>query len=140
MEEFKWLSYYSVGNSTIDNQHKKLISLINTLFSFIGKNVEKEKIQAVIDELIKYTVYHFEDEEKYLEKFNYPKTETHKIEHEKFTQQVLDFNEDFKKGIRFLNIELYSFLRNWLHTHIAKTDKDYSRYFKKNKITDFFDK
>ena len=47
----------------------------------------------------------------------------HKTEHVKFVQAVGDFKKKFDTGSAAVSVEIMNFLRDWLTTHIMKTDK-----------------
>jgi len=138
MAFFNWLSYYSTGNKEIDDQHKKLIELVNKSYDAFSESKPQNTIKEIVNELINYTDYHFKSEEEIIIKYNYPKTKEHIEEHQNFIKQVLSFKEQIDKKTDVFNVEIFSFLRDWVHNHIAKTDKDYAKYFKKTRNSDFF--
>ena len=129
-----WDDSYSVEVSTIDDQHKKLIELVNQLYDAMRKGQDLIIIGEVIDELIHYTKTHFAYEEAYFEKFGFEKKEEHKAEHKDFVREVEEFKNKFKEGEITLSIEVLQFLSGWLFTHIKGSDKDYITYFHTNGI------
>ncbi|MDH5397882.1 MAG: bacteriohemerythrin [Cyclobacteriaceae bacterium] len=129
-----WDDSYSVEVSTIDDQHKKLIELVNQLYDAMRKGQDLIIIGEVIDELIHYTKTHFAYEEAYFEKFGFEKKEEHKAEHKDFVREVEEFKNKFKEGKITLSIEVLQFLSGWLFTHIKGSDKDYITYFHTNGI------
>ena len=59
-------------------------------------------------------------------KTNYPALSAHKIEHESFVSRITNLQERFKSSpVVMLDLELMSYLRNWLLTHIQGSDKKY---------------
>ena len=62
-----WKDEYSVGIKSLDDDHRKLLNLINKLQTAVhyqtGDIFEKE----ALDEVVAYTKYHFEREEKLME-------------------------------------------------------------------------
>ena len=129
-----WDDSYSVQVSAIDDQHKKLIELVNQLYDAMRKGQDLIIIGEVIDELIHYTKTHFAYEEAYFEKFGFEKKEEHKAEHKDFVREVEEFKNKFKEGKITLSIEVLQFLSGWLFTHIKGSDKDYITYFHTNGI------
>jgi len=77
----------------------------------------------VLSELVNYTVFHFGYEEKLMGQHNYSDTPAHKAEHVKFVQTVGDFKKKFDSGNAVITVEIMNFLRDWLTSHIMKTDK-----------------
>ena len=67
MDLLIWGHTYSIGNDLVDNQHKKLMELINTLHR-IESGESDEDINDVLNELVNYTVYHFKSEEELQQK------------------------------------------------------------------------
>lgn len=121
-----WNDNYSVKVKEIDNQHKKLVELINTLHDGMKSGKGKEVLGKILDELANYTVYHFGYEEKLFEKHGYPESIIHKRQHSDLVSQVQKFIESYKNGNGVLTIELMNFLRDWLTQHIAGSDKKYT--------------
>ncbi len=126
-----WQDSFSVGVKEIDEQHKKLISMINSLYSAIKKGKGQTILQDILEGLVQYVDEHFGTEEKYMEQYNYPGYLAHKKEHNKFTEQVLEVYQDFEQGKQVLTLELLDFLKKWLKNHILGTDKKYALFLKK---------
>ena len=129
MDFIQWNNEYSVGVLELDKHHQRILGIINSLNKSIEENHSKEIIEQVLDKLIDYAVYHFGAEEKYFEKYNYPQTFTHKMEHQKFIKKVHAFEKEFKEGKLILSVEIMNFLRDWIVNHIHGTDKKYSSFF-----------
>ena len=133
-EFFKWNTTFETGITRIDIQHKVIIRILNELYDIIIENNEEYKMSEIIDELMQYTEYHFSEEEKLFDRYNYIEGKEHKIEHLKFVKEievvVLQMNTD--KGM--LAIELMNFLKNWLTEHILDTDQKYISFFKEKGI------
>ena len=128
MALFQWNSSFSVNNTDIDNQHKKLVTLINELHDAMGHGKSKEVLSGIFSELVSYTKYHFKFEEDQLEKHKYPNLAVHKLEHKKLTDQAIKLKQDFDAGKAVISIELLNFLKDWLKSHILESDKKYVTY------------
>ena len=128
----KWSDELSVKITEIDTQHQRLIDLINNLHDAMLAKQGKQIVSQIIDELAAYTVYHFQTEEKYMQKFAYPKFLAHKKEHESFVTKVESFQKDYEAGKLGLSLEIMSFLRDWVTNHIKGTDMQYIDTFKNN--------
>ncbi len=120
-----WSEKYSVKNQLIDNQHQKLVALINDLHSAMKEGKGKEISYKVMNDLIVYTREHFNTEEGIMLKSRYALFSEHKAEHEQLTKKVIELQNDLQSGNFNLTLELLTFLRNWLINHIEKTDKKY---------------
>ncbi len=118
-----WTSMFSTGIGEQDNQHKKLIELINQLNDAMQEGKGAEVLGKVLSELVSYTVFHFGYEEKLMDQYNYGDSSAHKSEHVKFVQTVGEFKKNFDSGNAVISVEVMNFLRDWLTNHIMKTDK-----------------
>jgi len=128
MSFITWNDSYSVGVVLIDNQHKRLINIINELSDAMGAGKGKDVLGKVLQELIQYVNTHFKTEEDYMVKYSYPEYEAHRYEHEKLTDEVKRFYEDFNAGRALLTIQIMNFLRNWLMDHIVVKDKKFGKF------------
>lgn len=128
MSFITWNDSYSVGVVLIDNQHKRLINIINELSDAMGAGKGKDVLGKVLQELIQYVNTHFKTEEDYMVKYSYPEYEAHRYEHEKLTDEVKRFYEDFNAGKALLTIQIMNFLRNWLMDHIVVKDKKFGKF------------
>ena len=130
-----WKASYSVGVEHIDNQHKKLLEILNNLYeSFTDRSIGK-KMETIFEDLFDYTNYHFNTEEELFKKANYPKQEEHIEEHQEFIQKLNKFKSELKEGDYDLTIQLMNFLKNWLVNHISISDQDYASHFRIKGIT-----
>ena len=111
---FPWLSEYSVGVDSIDNQHKKLVELLNTLADRMSEGKGNDVLKVIFDELVKYTVYHFDEEEKYFDRIDYPQADEHRKEHKELIEQASNLQADFESGKIGISIEVMRFLKKWL--------------------------
>ena len=123
-----WDEKYSVGIKSIDNEHKKLIDVYNAFYESIVKKEGKEKMGLTIKGLKDYTVYHFTNEEKLMQLYQYPGLELHKKEHDNFIKVVLDFENRYSKEKMILGVEITNFIREWIVKHIMETDKLYTQF------------
>jgi hemerythrin len=129
MPIMKWSNDLSVNVNEIDDQHKKLIDLINNLHDAMLARKGKEALGQTLDELAAYTVYHFSAEEKYMKQFNYSGYIDHKKEHEAFVNKVDNVSKEYQQGKLGISMELMNFLRDWVQNHIKISDKKYESNF-----------
>ena len=127
-----WDESFSVGFESIDNQHKELVAMANELFLGCKRGVVAADVAFLrtIRKAVDYAKYHFSAEEKYMSQADFPKLGEHKKEHEKFALQVINAVKEFEEG-NTAPIEMAKFLKNWLLTHIAVSDKQYAQYLTK---------
>ncbi len=127
-EQFVWKDEYSVGITHIDQDHKKLITLLNQFAIAYDYAMSETFEKEALDELVSYTKYHFEREEKLMSENDYPDFEAHKAQHQNMIDEVNSFVALYQeKGHDSLS-EIVDFLKAWLINHINGTDKKYSSY------------
>jgi hemerythrin len=124
-----WSEALSVNIKEIDDQHKKLVDLINQLHAAMLKGEGKIVVGPILSELTAYTVYHFKTEEGYMERFAYPNTQAHRLEHQRFVKKVGEFKAAYDAGSIGLSNEVMHFLADWLKDHILVTDKKFGPFF-----------
>ena len=128
MASLVWSESLSVGIKSIDDQHKRLIDLINSLEAAKNANNSGDALVKVVDGLLEYTKTHFTYEEQLFAKHGYAETAAHKSEHENFVKRALDARESVRKGGALVAGSLVGFLNLWLISHIKGTDKKYSEF------------
>lgn len=126
---FQWTESMSVGVSEFDAHHKKLIDLINTLFDAMSEGKGKTVIGEILEELLKYTDYHFGVEEAKMKEMAYPAYVGHHAEHQKFVEEVTKLYRKYQGGDIFLSVDTLNFLKEWLNKHILQTDMAYKTFF-----------
>ncbi len=126
MEELymKWRPDFNLGIDEIDNQHKKIVDLINRLNKAFMDNEARDKLSTILDEMAQYADYHFKTEEKLFSQHHYPFTSEHINLHENFIKKVAQFREQFEQGLP-VTFRVLGFLRKWLTNHILDVDREY---------------
>jgi hemerythrin len=122
----EWADSLSIGIPSIDEQHKKLVSLINELHNAMLERKAKDVMSHIFDELVAYTRYHFSLEEDLLREHGHPEESNHHLEHEKLAERLFALKEEFDQGNTAVTLEVMRFLRDWLGNHIVGTDKKYA--------------
>jgi hemerythrin len=125
-----WSEALSVGIKVIDDQHKKLVDLLNGLHDSRAQGAGNEVLKKILNDLTNYTVEHFGFEEQLMQKHGYPDFPNHKKAHDALTSQVAALNDEFQAGNAKLSGDLFKFLRRWLNGHIRGTDKLYSEHLR----------
>jgi hemerythrin-like metal-binding protein len=125
MSLFTWSDEYSIGNTEIDNQHMKLFDILNRLFDIcVGKN-EVDTVEAVMEELVSYTDYHFKFEEQHMRDVGYKDLDKHIVEHNYFTNEVMFAKRRQAQNKSSTDNKLIEFLSNWLIQHVTEEDRKY---------------
>ncbi|WP_286266845.1 bacteriohemerythrin [Thalassotalea atypica] len=127
-KEMLWKEEYSVGVDVLDNDHKKLISLLNQFTTAYDYAMSEEYEREALNDLVNYTKHHFQREEELMANAQYPDLENHKKQHVVMIEQVGKFVELYnEQGHDSMN-EISTFLTNWLINHIQGTDQEYTEH------------
>jgi hemerythrin-like metal-binding protein len=130
---FAWNSSYSVGCVTMDQEHKRLVEMINNLYSAMRQGHGNEAIGPILDGLVEYTGTHFAHEERLMKETGYAAYDEHKLEHDSLTGQVLEIQAKYRSHA-VLSLEVMSFVKDWLVKHIQGSDKRYGPHLVKKGI------
>ncbi|MDR3000138.1 MAG: bacteriohemerythrin [Fibromonadaceae bacterium] len=132
---FTWLDSLSVGNETIDEQHKELIKKMNDFMDACKSNKAIHELETSLNFLVDYTAKHFTAEEAIQLKHAYPGRVEHKKIHEGFKTKVKEIVDKFKKeGPTSAMVSTFNFeVGNWVMDHIAKEDKKVGDFFRSQK-------
>lgn len=124
----EWKDEYCTGIDSIDQQHRKLVNLINQLQTAVDYSTGEEFEREALNELVDYTKSHFGYEEKLMSDNGYPDYEPHKAEHEKMIGKVNEVLSEYEQNHELAIRHALAFLKDWLINHINGTDKAYSSF------------
>ncbi len=128
----EWNDKFSVGISAIDEEHKKIIGILNKAIYEKEHNASSEELRGVLREMTNYALRHFKTEETYMKEFNYTEYEYHREKHREFyTETIADHDKVIEGDCQIAN-EIIEYLKWWLVNHIQVTDKKYVDCFKKH--------
>jgi hemerythrin-like metal-binding protein len=119
-----WHKENEVGIKLIDEQHRGIVSIINTLYYMMQQGLHQQLMYSCISDTMKnYSKIHFITEELFLEISGYKEIESHKKIHE---QLSLSIDSIERKCIIQNDIApLLEFLKFWWVDHINVEDKKY---------------
>lgn len=117
-----WQDQLSVGNDSIDNDHKHLIELINDVQRALeGKDTNH--LANLLRDLIHYSSVHFESEEKIAKAVGFPDSERIHQSHGELAQSLLECQDNLAhRWSDELAKEVAALLRTWLIDHVIKED------------------
>ena len=118
-----WQAELDTGIDVIDQQHHRIVALINQL----AEATTRDDQAAVLEELVDYTLSHFAFEEELMEESGYTFGPAHKRVHEMFVRRVSEYCMRFDAG-EDITGELKGMLARWLFNHIRGDDKSYARH------------
>ncbi|GAB4214077.1 MAG: hypothetical protein Fur007_09590 [Rhodoferax sp.] len=123
---FPWDDHFNTGIPEIDQQHRKLVELLNILASHVAFESAPRQLAQVFDDLVDYTVYHFQTEEAIWQRHfaGDPDEQAHCDAHARFVTKVTAFKAaQGQRSLAELAEEALDFLARWLASHILETDR-----------------
>lgn len=123
----EWRDELSVGDATIDDDHKGLIRLINQYEQVIAEH-DARLLKETFKSLSDYAAAHFEREEKLMEAVCFPERRTHGDKHADLMRQVQDFHYQILCGEKLHVAEISRFLHDWLVNHVIQEDLKLGAY------------
>ncbi len=125
LEIFPWSPNFETHITEIDDQHKKIVELLNYLVSHLAYHTEIPDLKKVFEELKDYAVYHFNTEESLWEKYIGDELSyEHKEQHIKFIEYINTFSrKNLDLNFRTTLEEVIRFLTRWLGYHIIESDR-----------------
>ncbi len=124
----EWSDNFSVNLAQIDEQHKKLVEILNDLQEVMKQGKGNDITDNVLSELVQNVATHFAAEEKLMKEHADMEYIKHKLEYYELTKQALHLQKQLQEDKPALNIELLEFLKDSLSNHILGTDKTCCSY------------
>ena len=121
----EWKPFYSVGDVTIDEQHKRLLGIIDELYGATQTGHDPALVATIVDQLVEYTMTHFEHEEHAMWACAYPDFDAHKALHDEMRRRSLEFQANPQS---LGENALLQFVKSWWVRHIQNQDRKYVPY------------
>lgn len=88
---FPWDNNFNTGLPKVDEQHRKLVDLLNVLASHVAFQTAIPQLNKIFEELADYTVYHFQTEEEIWKTYlgDDPAEGEHRATHARFVAEVV---------------------------------------------------
>lgn len=121
-----WDDSLSVGLPEIDDQHKQLLSLTNSLNEAMQAGKGRDILLPMLQSLKHYARVHFDAEERLMDSIGFAAKDPHCEQHDRFIDIVLDFETQLRSGQDVSDNEVMEFLNGWFKKHIQGADKKYA--------------
>ena len=130
MKAFVWDQHFITGLKQVDEQHQRLVDLINRLGeSLIAEQAPDDAaLLSVFDEVAEYAKYHFAEEERLQRDAGLPSAyrDRHRQNHAQFVEQLSSMWNS-RGTMSNAGEVLHGFLCSWLAFHILGEDQDMAR-------------
>ncbi|AWK86837.1 bacteriohemerythrin [Azospirillum thermophilum] len=130
MGAIHWRRQLSVGQPSIDEDHKHLIGYLNELDAALASaKFQPVRVAKILMKLLEYTKEHFAREERIMQMVHYPRYEDHVRQHHEAVKAINDLSLQFSSDPTHHNAErLYKFTADWLVHHIIMQDTQLTPY------------
>lgn len=130
MEFFKWDQHFLTGLDLVDEQHHRLVGILNGFLELLTRQdaASKDELERVFDELRDYAGVHFSDEENLMQQVGIDPRHLayHRQQHEAYITEIerehLSILEDPVAARTLMN-----FIGQWLIYHILGCDQRMAR-------------
>jgi len=115
----------------IDDDHKLLIDILNSLQDEIDANTAPEKVGSTLVALLRHVEEHFAREERIMERYGYDGLGMHMRQHQQLLYTAHVVHKRFLDDPASVDLsELGAFLNNWVIGHIAGPDVTFAKSIK----------
>jgi hemerythrin-like metal-binding protein len=128
VKDIVWSKILSIGVEEIDEDHRKLVSIFNTLNHAVSAAEPPDYLAATLEELINCTVWHFSHEERLMLKYQYKDMDAHKAEHRELIETAKELQQELLQGGGSMAEQHIEILERWLTEHILTTDMRLGAY------------
>ncbi|MFQ5547055.1 MAG: bacteriohemerythrin [Woeseia sp.] len=122
MALLEWKPEFSVGDASMDFEHRKMISMINDIYVEMREHKDPDSIERFLGDIHAAINAHFALEERIMTDTGYEEFEAHKSDHEELLDQIRnmmdEFHDDPESGYRLLGQKLV----DWFEHHFASFD------------------
>lgn len=125
----RWKDEYCVGVSRIDEQHFRLVEMLNELYRKIGPEITPQDTWSLLQSFNEYAETHFSAEERIARDSNVDiaAQAAHRLEHESYRDRMANFRRAFEQNDKRAPVQLMAFLSNWWLSHILIRDMELGR-------------
>jgi len=141
MLELKWNSDMETGNTDIDNDHRYVFCLINTIDAATKCHVHPNVLAKFAELLILYTSVHFSREQQLQKRVGFKESEEHKNLHREFVERVQSMKvtlSEISKDDGVYKVCILKFnelVKDWWNSHIQKEDMKMKSYFERANLS-----
>ncbi len=134
MLKLNWNDSYECGEPIIDQEHRELFELANTLIeSAFARDENPQRFDSAMGELLAHAVQHFADEETILARHHYVDIDAHARAHKVLIEHALQLRDAAAAGGVTIG-ELVNFIANEVVAqHMLKTDRKFYPMFQEGR-------
>ena len=122
MSFLEWKTEFSVGVPSMDDEHRRMIDLINAVYVALRGERDATAIESFLGDVHNAVASHFALEERLMRESGYAEYAAHKDDHEELLDQIRAMmdavNDDAEAGLG----QLEACLSDWFGRHFSTFD------------------
>ena len=129
----EWSDQYLIGIDAIDAQHRKFFDATHHLYDEILNARGETAVEGALDFLRNYAAGHFQAEEAFMQKHEYPLIEGHKELHALFLRRLDGLSDEYdvhRTPTQEVADQILEMTQDWLLDHIIDEDTHYAQHVK----------
>ena len=124
-----WKQEYNLGIPIIDEQHRGIVTIINSLYYGIQNKYIEDILVPIVDMIKDYTQIHFQIEEIFLEQYHFPDLAGHHSLHDDLIAKLAIIGN--KSMLNQDPFQFLDFLKKWWIDHICAEDQTFRDFLYK---------
>ncbi len=127
-----WDESFVLGIEEIDQQHRSIVEHFTNFSEAVQDGSAKEVLAEMATFLVEYAALHFATEDRYMQRYNYPRIEEQHSEHDDFTRDAENLVKKIQEegASRELSIALTGKMVRWVIQHVRNHDRDMVNFVK----------
>jgi hemerythrin-like metal-binding protein len=122
MSLIAWRDEFRLGVESVDVEHREMIELINALDTSMQEGASQDDVVETLGEIHARISAHFALEEKIMRNAGYEKLATHKADHERLLDRLLDVIDSVDEEGSYERAALSDYLNGWFSVHFRVHD------------------
>lgn len=130
MEKIAWKKEYSSGLNYLDNHRRNYLDIVNELIDITNSNNCELRLPLVFHRLAFYLEDFFTHKEMAIRDAPNIRLASYKAEHQRFTREIICFQERYSRGETDLCLEMVQFMLNWFHNYLEVFGNEAPEYMR----------
>jgi len=126
--QLKWNRTWESGEKNIDDQHRRLVELANSLIHMSFSKDSFERTEQQLDILLQHIVDHFAYEEKVQKAVGYPDFEEHAGIHKSLVEKTVNLKKSYQDGTLKSSEFIAFMLDDVIVGHMTNEDVKFYKY------------
>lgn len=122
MSLIAWRDEFSLGVESVDVEHREMIELINALDTSMQEGAGHDVVVETLGDIHARISAHFALEEKIMRDAGYEKLATHKADHERLLDRLLNVIDSVDEEGSYERAALSDYLNGWFSVHFRVHD------------------